>query len=255
MQHGPRPSEEPCGTTSNHDGSICLENELWERRSPFSHQALQRRLQARRAAKSGYNDAEADQPQSTLNPHCRPQGPRRAASSHGGELQQTSDSRCLSQHHHCGDSVRTSDPEHRHPQVPDDGGKQDEESSVVPPHAQESLVGMPSVSGDESGNEGELANTAPSIQPSASQNQANIQHIGCRRRCDIDGMEDCSPIVGSNAKLVKDKDVVQPPRGKRRRVNTSAPTTRRTVPKRQTRLRRTDSPSLQAQRPPTTQGL
>ena len=51
------------------------------------------------------------------------------------------------------------------------------------------------------------------------------------------------------------EDVVRPPRGKRRRVNTSAPTTRRTAPKRQTRLRCTNSPSLQAQRRPPTRGL
>ncbi|KAK4095714.1 hypothetical protein N658DRAFT_490488 [Parathielavia hyrcaniae] len=78
---------------------------------------------------------------------------------------------------------------------------------------------MPSLSGDESGNERELANTEPSIQPSASQERVNLQHnIGRRRRrCDTGDEEDCSPVVGSDAKQGKDKDVVQPPRGKRRR--------------------------------------
>ncbi|EJT71107.1 hypothetical protein GGTG_10367 [Gaeumannomyces tritici R3-111a-1] len=54
---------------------------------------------------------------------------------------------------HRGDSVQTSDPEHRHPLVLDDGGEQNEDCSVVPPQAQESRAGMPSLSGDESGNE------------------------------------------------------------------------------------------------------
>ncbi|KAK4096360.1 hypothetical protein N658DRAFT_519247 [Parathielavia hyrcaniae] len=45
----------------------------------------------------------------------------------------------------------------------------------------------------------------------------------------------CSPIVGSDAKQGKNEDVVQPPPGKRRRVNTSTLTTRRTAPKRRTR--------------------
>ena len=157
-----------------------------------------------------------------------------------------------------GDNVQTSDPGYRRPLIPDDGGEQDEESSVVPPQAQASRAGMPSLSGDESGNEHELANTEPSMQPSASQERANLQHnIGRwrrRRRCDTDDEEDCSPTVGSNAKQGKDKDAVQPPQGKRRKVNTSAPTTRRTAPKRQARLHYTDSQSLQAQQPPPTQG-
>ncbi len=60
--------------------------------------------------------------------------------------------------------------------------------------------------------------------------------------------------MGSDAEQDKDEDAVQPPRAKRRRVNTSAPTTRRTAPIRQARLRCTNSSSLQAQRPPPTQG-
>ncbi|KAK4150043.1 hypothetical protein C8A00DRAFT_37350 [Chaetomidium leptoderma] len=258
MQPDSRPSEEPCGTTSNQDGSICLVNDEWDRRFPFSHQAIRRRSQARPAARGAYNTAEPDQLQSILDPHCRPQSPRRAASSHGVELQQTSDSRCLfprhnyrgdndqtsnpehrrpvpddieeqnevcpaappqveesrastptlpsdqgisefeladteprlrlyspcsadtslgvetqqrsdgcclSRHHdHRGDSVRTRDSEHRHSPVPDDGGEQDDESSVAPPlRAQESRASMPSLSGDQSGNDRELANSTPSI--------------------------------------------------------------------------------------------
>jgi hypothetical protein len=59
----------------------------------------------------------------------------------------------------------------------------------VLPQAQESRAGMPSLSGDESGNEGKLANTAPSIRPSASQTPVNIQYISCRRyRCDTDNV-------------------------------------------------------------------
>jgi hypothetical protein len=61
--------------------------------------------------------------------------------------------------------------------------------------------------------------------------------------------------VGSGAPQGEDEDVVRPPRAKRRRVNTSAAlTTRRTAPKRQSRLRCTNSQSAHAQRPPLTQG-
>ena len=68
------------------------------------------------------------------------------------------------------------------------------------------------------------------MQPSASQDQVNLPHnIGRRRRCDTDDEENRSPIVGSDAKQGKDEDVVRPPRGKRRRVNTSALATRRKV--------------------------
>ncbi|KAK4150401.1 hypothetical protein C8A00DRAFT_18056 [Chaetomidium leptoderma] len=249
MQHGPQPPEKPYGTTSNHDGSICLDNEEWDRRFPFSSQALQRR----RAAKRAYNPTERDQSQSMLDPHCQSQGPRLAASGldHGVDPQQRSGSCRLSQHRdHRDDGVQTSDPEYRHPLVLDDRGEQDKESSVVPPQAQESRVGMPSLSGDESGNERDFANIESSMQPSA---QHNIGRRRRRLRCDADD-EDCRPIVESGAKQGKDEDLVRPPRRKRRRVNTSAPTTRRTAPKRQTRLRCTNSPSPQAQQPPPTQG-
>ncbi len=114
---------------------------------------------------------------------------------------------------------------------------------------------MPSLSGDKSSNEHKLANTEPSIQSPASQEQVNLQYnIGRRRRrrrYDTNDEKDCSPIVGSDAKQGKDEDIVRPLQGKRRKVNTSVPTTCRTVPKRQIRLRCTSSQSLQAQRPPT----
>ncbi|EAQ85571.1 predicted protein [Chaetomium globosum CBS 148.51] len=84
--------------------------------------------------------------------------------------------------------------------------------------------------------------------------QQNIGRCRRRRRCDTDDEEDCSPVVGSDAEQGKDEDAVQPPRAKRRRVNTSASTTRRTAPMRQARLRCTNSSSLQAQRLPPTQG-
>ena len=43
------------------------------------------------------------------------------------------------------------------------GGEQDEEISIVPPQVQESQAGMPILSGGESGNEHQLANTEPSM--------------------------------------------------------------------------------------------
>ncbi len=159
-------------------------------------------------------------------PRLQPQSPCSAASGRGVDPQQRSGSCRLSQRDHRGDSVQTSDPEHRRPLVPDDGGEQNEDGSVVSPQAQESRAGMQSLSGDESSNERELANTEPSMQPTTSQGWVNLQHnIGRRRRrrrrrrrCDTDDEEDCSPIVGSDAKQGKDEDVVRPPRGKRRRL-------------------------------------
>ena len=183
-------------------------------------------------------------------PHFPPQSPSGAASSRGIDLQQRSGSCCLSQHggHH-GDSVQTSNLEYRHPLVPDVGGEQGVEISVVPPQVQESRAGMLILSSDETGNEYELANT----EPSAGQERVNLRHnIGRRRRRRDTNDEECSPIVGSDDKQGKDEDAVQPPRGKRRRVNTSAPTTR-TAPKRQAHLRYTNL-SLQAQQSPPTQG-
>ncbi|KAK4120408.1 hypothetical protein N657DRAFT_161305 [Parathielavia appendiculata] len=79
--------------------------------------------------------------------------PGSAAPNLEADIEQRSDSCYLSRHHQRGHSVRASDPEHRYPQVPDNGGEQDEESSVVPPQTQEGWAGMPSLLGDQSGNE------------------------------------------------------------------------------------------------------
>ncbi|KAK4233360.1 hypothetical protein C8A03DRAFT_48072 [Achaetomium macrosporum] len=234
MQHGPQPSEKPCGTTSNHDGSICLDNESWDRLTPGAP-AETRASTPTLPNADGISELELVD----AEPRLRLHSPGSAAPSLEAETQQRSDSCCLSHHHHRGDSVRTSDPEHRHPQVPDDGGEQDEESSVVPPQAQESRPGMPSLSGNESGNEHELANTEPSMQPPADQGQANLQHnIRCPRRCNTDDEEGLLSHCGNRHQ------------GKRRRVNPSAPTTRRTVPKRQTRPHQRSSTRQQCLRVP-----
>ena len=109
--------------------------------------------------------------------------PRSAASNRGVETQQRFDDRRLSQHHHRDDSDPTSDPEQRHPPITDGREKQNKEGSVVPPQAQKGMGGIPRLLDDESNNERNLANTEPSIQPSASQDRANLQHeIGRRRR-------------------------------------------------------------------------
>jgi hypothetical protein len=96
------------------------------------------------------------------------------------------------------------------------------------------------------------------MQPSASQEgvdpQRSIGHPRRRRRCDSDEEEDCFPVVRSGATQGEDEDVVRPPRGKRHRVNTSGPATRKTAPKPQTRPQCTNSQSAHAQRPSPTQG-
>ncbi len=186
-------------------------------------------------------------------PRLQPQSPSGAASGRGVDPQQRSGSRGLSQDRdHRDGNAQASGPEQRHPLAPDDG--QDEESSVVPTQAQESRTGMPSLSGDESGNKPELANTEPSMQPSASQQRVNLRrdvgHRRRRRRCGANDEEDYSPIGGSDSKQGKDDDAARPPRGKRRRVNTPAPAARETAPGRRARLRCTNSPSLRARRPP-----
>jgi hypothetical protein len=71
--------------------------------------------------------------------------------------------------------------------------------------------------------------------------QQNIGRYRRRRRCDTNDEKNCSPIVGSDAERGKDEDAVQPSQAKRRRVNISASTTRRTAPIRQARLRCTNS--------------
>jgi hypothetical protein len=137
---------------------------------------------------------------------------------------------------------------HTHVPVRDDRGDQDEEGSVVPPQAQESLASMPSLSVGESDNEYEPDSTKPSTQPPV-QDQINLQYnTGRRRRCDTADKDGCSPIVRSDAEQGKDEDVVRPPRRKRCRVNTSASLSLRRTPMRQTRLSRINSQSLQAPR-------
>ncbi|RYP91653.1 hypothetical protein DL770_002219 [Monosporascus sp. CRB-9-2] len=251
LQHDPRPSAGSCGKTSNRDGTICLDNDEWDRRFPFSLEAIRRRSQARRANESARKAAGLDQPESVLDSHRQAQSPRSAASSHGVQTQQRSDSCRLSQHHdHRGDSDQTSDPEHHHPPVPDDRGEQNKEGSIVPPQAQESRASIPRLSDDESNNERKLANAEPSIQLSASQDRVNLQHnIGRRQHCDVDDGEDYCPVVGSDTEHSKDNDGARPPRRKRRRISTSAPTTGGAALKRQTRLHCTSSRSRQAQEP------
>ncbi|KAK4108028.1 hypothetical protein N656DRAFT_802096 [Canariomyces notabilis] len=67
LSDSPRSSEKPCGTTSNHDGSICLGSEEWDWPFPFSFAVIRQK----RAAQS----------QSMLDPHS----PRLAASGLGFE--------------------------------------------------------------------------------------------------------------------------------------------------------------------------
>ena len=75
-----------------------------------------------------------------------------------------------------------------HPPVPDNKGEQDEDSSVVPPQAQENRARIPRLSDDEQ-----------SMQLSTSQDRVNPQHdIGRRQHCD----------VGSDAEHSRDNDDV-----------------------------------------------
>ncbi len=91
---------------------------------------------------------------------------------------------------------------------------------------------------DEGSNASELVHAVPSIQPSASQDQANLQHgIGRHRHGSPDDGEGCGPVEDSIAGHGQDDDVTQPPR-KRREIRTSAPTTRGTVLEPRTRLHR-----------------
>ncbi|KAK3897427.1 hypothetical protein C8A05DRAFT_19809, partial [Staphylotrichum tortipilum] len=177
-------------------------------------------------------ESAADLEPVDAEPRLPPQSPCSAASGRGVDPQQGFGS--------C---------EQRHPLAPDDGGeKNDEEGPTAPPQARESMAGLPTLP-DGGGNvDHEPAGASPPMQPPASRDQAKQvslqQNIGRRRRrqrCDTDDKEDCSPIVGSDAERGKDEDVVQPPRGKRRKVNT--------VTKKQARLR-TNSPSQPAQQGP-----
>jgi hypothetical protein len=159
-QHSSRLPEKPYGTTSNRDGSICLDIEEWDRRYPFSPKALRRRSQAKRAAESARNAAESDQSQSILDPVCRPQGPRQTTSSHRC-LQQTSDSCFLFPHH--SDRDQTSNPAYRHP-IPDDRGEQSGVCPAAPPQVVESQAPIPTLPGDGSTSELEPADAEPRPQ-------------------------------------------------------------------------------------------
>ncbi|KAK0655549.1 hypothetical protein B0T16DRAFT_384400 [Cercophora newfieldiana] len=158
--------------------------------------------------------AESDWPKPAADPHRRSQSPYSAASSPRVETQQCSD-----------------------PSVQDDRGEQ-KEGFVAPPQAQESRASMPR-SPVEGSNAPELAHTELSMQPSASPDQANLQHnIGRHRHFGPSDGGDCGTVADSVAERGQDDDVAQPPR-KRREIRTSSPTTCRTTPEPQTRLHRT----------------
>lgn len=85
----------------------------------------------------------------------------------------------------------------------------------------------------EGSNAPELAHAEPSMQPSASPDQANLEHdTDCHQHCGGYG-----PVADSVAEHGEDENVAQPPR-KCRRIRTSSPTTCRTTPEPQTRLHR-----------------
>ena len=154
--------------------------------------------------------------------------------------------------HHNDSSSQTSDPGQRNSLVPGDREEQDnEDHTVVPSQAQESVAGSPRLSHDRGNNDRELANTEPyvqsSIQPSASQPRAHLQRsLGRRRHSDADDGEDYCATVGSNAEHSEKDDVVRPPRRKRRRVSAMTVATGGTASQRQTRPDRGDSSSREA---------
>ncbi|KAK3935971.1 hypothetical protein QBC46DRAFT_367211 [Diplogelasinospora grovesii] len=195
LQHDLRPFTGLYGKTSNREGTICFNNDEWDRRFSFSLKAIR----------------QPDLLKSILNSHHRGQSPRSAASSHGVQTQ--SDSCRLSQNHdHRGGSDQTSDPEHYHPPASNDRGEQNKEGS-------ESRASILRLLDDESNNE----------------HRVNLQHdISHRRYYNIDNEEDYHPIKDSVTKYGQDKDVVQPPR-KHRKISTSALITRGTALKWQTR--------------------
>ncbi|KAK4041472.1 hypothetical protein C8A01DRAFT_14767, partial [Parachaetomium inaequale] len=135
-----------------------------------------------------------------------------------------------------------------YPPVPDDRGEQDRMCPTVPPQVVESRARTPTLPDGESIGELEPADAEPQFYRAAASVRANFQynigHRRYRRSCDTNDEEDCSRIIGSDAKQGKDKDTVQLLQRKRRRVNTSAPITHRTAPKRQVHLRYTNSLSL-----------
>lgn len=104
-----------------------------------------------------------------------------------------------------------------------DNGREQNEGVVVLSRAQEIRASMPRLP-VEGSNVPEQAHAEPSIQPSASPDQAN-------------GPSDrgsCSPLEDSVAEHGQDDDFAQPP-CKRRRTRSSSPTTCRTTPEPQTR--------------------
>ncbi|KAL2263072.1 hypothetical protein VTK26DRAFT_8297 [Humicola hyalothermophila] len=110
------------------------------------------------------------------SPPCRPytlpggsfntaQSPRSAASSLGVETQQWSDScRPSPPNDRRHNNDHTSDPEHRHPSVPDDRGEQDEDGPVVPPQVQESRASTPLLPDNESISDLKLADAEPPLR-------------------------------------------------------------------------------------------
>jgi hypothetical protein len=214
--------------TSNRDGTLSLPNDEWDRRFPYSVEAIRRRLQASRARENAHKAAKLHQSNSSRNP----------SSSCGPETQQGADSSCFSQYNdHYGGSNRTSDPKHCHPPLPDHRREQNEKGSVVPPQGQECQTSIRRLSDNESENEWgcNLPNAEPPIPSSASQDLANLQHnIDRRRHCGTDG-EDSGPIENGATEQARDDAVTQLPR-KRRRMSPSTPTTHETASRPQTRL-------------------
>lgn len=137
-QRDPQLSAASCGTTSSRDGSTCLPDDEWDRRSPrpssYSYSALQRlhqRLLARLANPSASNATARDQTQSDLDPDHRPQGPHTAASSQKEGTRPRSDGRYRpTSHDHHGDKSQTSGPAYRRPPVPDGTGERTEDGDT-----------------------------------------------------------------------------------------------------------------------------
>ncbi|KAK4149623.1 hypothetical protein C8A00DRAFT_37779 [Chaetomidium leptoderma] len=211
----------PCARPSCHQGLGCASRRLRNSKSPKD--------------KAENEGSEGDEPESAdVKPRLQPQSPRGAASGCEVDTQQRSSSYRLSQHCDRPDDIDQASGPAQHPSlVPGDRGEQCEDGSAVPSQAQEGRAGIPGLSGDESNNGREVASTELSMQPSASQKQANLQH-------NIGDEEDYSSIARGDVKQSKDEDVVRLPRGKRRKVNTS--TQRRKPPAGRTASKRRPLP-------------
>ncbi|KAK4098798.1 hypothetical protein N658DRAFT_509238 [Parathielavia hyrcaniae] len=191
-------------------------------------------------------------------PRLQPQSPSGAASGRGVDPQQRSDSCGLSEHRdHRDDNDQASDPEQRHPLAPDDGEKNDEEGPAAPPHARESVAGLPTLLDDGGNDDHEPASESPPMQPPAGRDQANLQHtagrcdattsemaserdLSRRRHRNTDGEEDYCPSVCSDAEHSED-DIVRPPPNKRRRGGTVIIATSGTASQQQARLSYSDA--------------